>query len=698
MGFRAAILGLGFCLALPALLAAAEPPSASVQPGKLGIRVQYKGGHLQIVSVEPGSPAEEADILAGDEIVGVEGVSPNSLDHAMALLKGPVGSRVRVQIIQPDGTGRNIQLERRIQRRNSDLGTFMLVMPVPAKPVALIGPEDPDRRKPASRGPVRLDGTVYLDDVPLEGAEIALVVNRGFDEMFNTEFVRTGTDGRYSVGVATGYSTVWGYWIREDETVRGKVSVVDPTSLEGRGYHGEGPIEIPPYHIATPIELVAPIKRVMLSDPDIELSWKPFDPAAYYKVLISTKNPEWARPSDWSVHRVETPNFCCFDAGAGYAGAGKHRFLWWKVEAYSADDRAVSRSEAPAVFVYKRGKMVEASARRRRPPPPLSRPDVVHAPVVRRVGTDRPAAVIKGGPGDRVIKADFSPDAQRLLTVSLDRALCVWDLRTRSVECDDQAYVFDAQFLADGRRVVAASGERVVVFDLTTRNREIYEPGAAPVYTVSVSPTGDRVLAAGNRLEGGSSCPITSWDLKDPYAKPTQGGSHNHVVECVQETPDAKQVMAVSLDGDVRFWEPKRWQTVQRFSLPFEERPERCAISPRGDWALVQTAKGLRVYTRPPGGLWRPHRVPTMADKLVAAARFSTNDDSLYTLTRQGSLRFGPPTGLQPKWEANLGVKAPTGLAVSRDGSRFAVLSSDRPPEVWDAKAMRKEFVLGGER
>lgn len=74
----------------------------------IGARVEIssKTGHVTVVSPIKDSPAEKAGVQAGDELLSVDGkdISNMSLDQAVALIRGPGGSKVVLSIIRPPST------------------------------------------------------------------------------------------------------------------------------------------------------------------------------------------------------------------------------------------------------------------------------------------------------------------------------------------------------------------------------------------------------------------------------------------------------------------------------------------------------------------------------------------------------------------------------------------------------------------
>jgi carboxyl-terminal processing protease len=80
----------------------------------LGVELKADNGALLIVRVIPRSPAEKAGIKADDRIVGVDGQATKSLstDEAAAMLTGAEGSLVRVAVLSPGQTVRELSIQR----------------------------------------------------------------------------------------------------------------------------------------------------------------------------------------------------------------------------------------------------------------------------------------------------------------------------------------------------------------------------------------------------------------------------------------------------------------------------------------------------------------------------------------------------------------------------------------------------------
>ncbi len=81
----------------------------------IGVWVASRDGKMTIVAPIPGSPAEEAGILAGDVILQIDGTSVEGLTDAEALdlLKGPAGEKVALLLQRGSGQPTALDVERR---------------------------------------------------------------------------------------------------------------------------------------------------------------------------------------------------------------------------------------------------------------------------------------------------------------------------------------------------------------------------------------------------------------------------------------------------------------------------------------------------------------------------------------------------------------------------------------------------------
>jgi carboxyl-terminal processing protease len=74
--------------------------------GGIGIQVVKKDGQIEVMAPIDGTPAQKAGLKAGDVVLAVDGksLSDKSLSQAMVLMRGKVGSKVKVKLQRGDTT------------------------------------------------------------------------------------------------------------------------------------------------------------------------------------------------------------------------------------------------------------------------------------------------------------------------------------------------------------------------------------------------------------------------------------------------------------------------------------------------------------------------------------------------------------------------------------------------------------------
>lgn len=75
----------------------------------VGIRLMSRGGWLSVAAVKPASPAIRAGILPGDRVVEIDGfgVSRLGMNQVLKMLRGPIGTRLRLRVIRPSSESGN---------------------------------------------------------------------------------------------------------------------------------------------------------------------------------------------------------------------------------------------------------------------------------------------------------------------------------------------------------------------------------------------------------------------------------------------------------------------------------------------------------------------------------------------------------------------------------------------------------------
>jgi len=87
----------------------------------IGITLAADGGRIRIRSVRQESPAERAGLMPGDLLLAVDGVAvrATNLEAAVDLLRGTLGSAVRLSVASPERTAREVVVQRETVTREA---------------------------------------------------------------------------------------------------------------------------------------------------------------------------------------------------------------------------------------------------------------------------------------------------------------------------------------------------------------------------------------------------------------------------------------------------------------------------------------------------------------------------------------------------------------------------------------------------
>jgi WD40 repeat protein len=236
--------------------------------------------------------------------------------------------------------------------------------------------------------------------------------------------------------------------------------------------------------------------------------------------------------------------------------------------------------------------------------------------------------------------ANFSPDAQRVVTASRDGTAQVWDSRTgQSVgePLKHEAPVMWAQFSADGKRVVTAS------LDKTAR----------------------------------------VWDSETGHAT-TPPLRHDDGVLFSEFSSDGRKVATASLDKTVRLWDVRSGQPLLE-PLLHSAAMYFAQFSSNGTSLLVASASGTAsILNSDTGGKVAsfPHRFP--AESVTPFPQFDSDGRKIVTLNAQDAAIWGVPQRkviTAPMKHEN----SMHSVRLSSDGKFVATASKDNTARVWDA-------------
>jgi WD40 repeat protein len=280
------------------------------------------------------------------------------------------------------------------------------------------------------------------------------------------------------------------------------------------------------------------------------------------------------------------------------------------------------------------------------------------------------------------------------IAVTTDKGPVIWTIAgpgqpRQQLLPGDSAYANDAAFSPDGSRLATADFDgKVRVYSVATRKTVLtLDAGDTEATGVAFSPDGSLIAA-------GYATGITRvWDVSTRLQL-TQLAGHAAKVEAVRFSPDGRELVTGSDDGTVRVW----------YSRPRELRAEFASPSANGTPSVVVGAEYITpdrivvldayrsLYAYTPGGK-RLARIGPPGG-LVYTATWDTAGTRILTLDYDGTVdvwQAANPDYTQMHLISTARVKQPQTVAMTADGSRFAIVSGDDlyRVQVRDAKTGR---------
>src|SRR6266496_1072627 len=285
-----------------------------------------------------------------------------------------------------------------------------------------------------------------------------------------------------------------------------------------------------------------------------------------------------------------------------------------------------------------------------------------------------------------VHSVQFSPDSQRVVTVSGDKTAWLWDAASGKAigePMKHESLVYSAEFSPDSQRVVTASADKTARLWDGAGGKAIGEPmkHEKTVRSAQFSPDGQRVVTA--------SVDNTArlWEAASgkPIGEPMK---HEKTVRSAQFSPDSQRVVTASWDNTARLWDGDSGKAIGE-PMKHEGWVYSAQFSPDG--RRVVTASVDNTARLWDGASGKAIGEPMKHEGAVDSAQFSPDGQRVVTVSADNTARLwdgasGKPIG-EPMKHEGLVYSA----QFSPDGQRVVTASGDKTARLWDLPAATKK-------
>ncbi len=237
------------------------------------------------------------------------------------------------------------------------------------------------------------------------------------------------------------------------------------------------------------------------------------------------------------------------------------------------------------------------------------------------------------GHGEKVDRAEFSPDRRWILTAGRDGTARVWDAGDGTMVTvlrGHRGMVVSARFDRSSERIVTTSESAASVWERATgRRTALLEGHAGPVSDARFSPSGDRIVT---RSWDGTAA---VWAVGDAYQlvhSPRPGGDCSFL----GRSPRESRYMVAPCTGGTTVWDIESAAAVAE--LPGAERAE---VSPDGTRAITASGSTATVWDlrakRPLGRLEHSATIRAVDWSPADRAALSAGEDGTVRIWREGA-------------------------------------------------------------
>ncbi len=285
-----------------------------------------------------------------------------------------------------------------------------------------------------------------------------------------------------------------------------------------------------------------------------------------------------------------------------------------------------------------------------------------------------------------VMSVAFSPDSQRIVTVTDDQTTRVWDARTGQSLVELQGRATSAAFSPDGERIVTGSSDETArVWDARTGQSLVELQGHTNrVPSGAFSSDGQRIVT------GSSDKTARVWDARTGQSLVELQG-HTREVTSAVFSPDNQRIVTGANDKTARVWDARTGQSLVELqghtgrvrSVDFSPDGQRIVTGANDKTARVWDARTGQSLIELQGHIG-----------VVNSVAFSPDGQRIVTGSEDQTARLWDARTGQSLVELQGHTEGVTSVAFSPDGQRLVTGSWDKTARVWDLQTDKYDLEL----